>query len=108
MIYNWPVTKEKGETWVINAGNDGSTVSNLSKTTIKFKSNDKEFSSIEFLGGIKGTITYGDTAVGIIEIDPDLGLRFKFYNEAYRTVTFLEPPTGKLLTWLQANATKKQ
>lgn len=108
MIYNWPVTKKKfEETWVINAGNDGSTVHDLSKTTIKFKSNDKEFSSMEFLGGIEGTITYGDTAVGIIEIDPDLGLRFKFYNEAHRTVTFLEPPTGDLLTWLQANAVKQ-
>lgn len=24
----------------------------------------------------------------------------------YRTITFLEPPTGELLAWLQANATK--
>ena len=24
----------------------------------------------------------------------------------YRTITFLKPPTGELLTWLQANATK--
>lgn len=26
-------------------------------------------------------------------------------GEAYRTITFYEPPTGDLLTWLQANAT---
>ena len=25
----------------------------------------------------------------------------------YRTITFLEPPTGELLTWLQANAVKQ-
>jgi len=28
-------------------------------------------------------------------------------DEKYRTVTFLEPPTGDLLTWLQANAVKQ-
>ena len=26
---------------------------------------------------------------------------------AYRTITFAEPPTGKLLTWLQANAVQQ-
>ena len=28
-------------------------------------------------------------------------------NQSYRTITFLEPPTGELLTWLQANGTKQ-
>lgn len=28
-------------------------------------------------------------------------------NEAYRTVTFQTDPTGRLLTWLQANATQQ-
>lgn len=28
-------------------------------------------------------------------------------NEAYRTITFLESPSGDLLTFLQANATKQ-
>lgn len=28
-------------------------------------------------------------------------------KETYRTVTFLEPPTGGLLAWLQANAVKQ-
>lgn len=28
-------------------------------------------------------------------------------GEAYRTLTFVTPPTGDLLTWLQANATKQ-
>lgn len=30
-----------------------------------------------------------------------------WYNEAYRTLTFATPPTGDLLTWLQANGTKQ-
>ena len=29
-------------------------------------------------------------------------------NEAYRTITFENAPTGDLLTWLQANGTKQQ
>ena len=28
-------------------------------------------------------------------------------NNAYRTITFSEPPTGDLLTWLQANAVQQ-
>lgn len=30
-----------------------------------------------------------------------------WHNEIYRTITFLEEPTGDLLTWLQANGTKQ-
>ena len=28
-------------------------------------------------------------------------------DQAYRTLTFLEPPTGELLAWLKANGTKQ-
>lgn len=28
-------------------------------------------------------------------------------NQAYRTITFLEPPTGNLLIWLRDNGTKQ-
>ena len=28
-------------------------------------------------------------------------------SDAYRTITFLESPTGDLLTWLQSNAVKQ-
>ena len=31
----------------------------------------------------------------------------RWEDDAYRTVTFLEPPTDDLLTWLQANAVKQ-
>ena len=108
MIYNYPIRKKKstGETWVINAGNDGSTDYTLSKTTINFKSNNEEFSSIQFIAGIFGSIKYGDTQVGNIDM-VSTGVAFTFTNAAYRTVTFLEQPTGDLLTWLQANAVKQ-
>ena len=32
---------------------------------------------------------------------------FELNNEAYKTLVFDTPPTGDLLTWLQANATKQ-
>ena len=32
---------------------------------------------------------------------------FEWNNEAYKTLVFDTPPTGDLLTWLQANATKQ-
>ena len=41
-----------------------------------------------------GTIPYYDT-------------KWTYGMDAYRTVTFYEPPTGTLLTWLQANAVQK-
>lgn len=31
----------------------------------------------------------------------------EWVDQAYRTITFIEPPTGDLLTWLQANGTKQ-
>lgn len=31
----------------------------------------------------------------------------RWFNESYRTITFLEPPTGDLLKWLQENAVKQ-
>ena len=40
------------------------------------------------------TLPYYDTA-------------WQYGMDAYRTVTFDEPPTGTLLTWLQANAVQK-
>jgi hypothetical protein len=34
-------------------------------------------------------------------------LIMQWTNDAYRTITFLEPPTGALLAWLQENAVKQ-
>lgn len=47
-------------------------------------------------------IGYGQRAIG----STDVYYSTKgWLNNAYRTITFSEPPTGDLLTWLQANAT---
>lgn len=50
-------------------------------------------------------LTDGSNMVGVG--DRRGGVIYTWYNEEYRTVTFLEPPTGDLLTWLQANAVKQ-
>lgn len=102
MIYNWPVTKEKGETWVINSGPE---VSPGDSYTINFISNGKSFKQIIFASETKfsAPLYYDD-----IEVANGYGSsRYVFDDEAYRTIKFLEPPTGRLLTWLQANAVKQ-
>ena len=43
----------------------------------------------------------------VIVCDERNPLKVTFIDQAYRTITFLEPPTGNLLTWLQANGTKQ-
>lgn len=55
-------------------------------------------------------IKYDDTIVGEVESlsNVDDNTHFtNWQNEAYRTVTFLESPSGELLTWLQASAVKQ-
>lgn len=49
-------------------------------------------------------IGYGQRAIG----STDVYYSTKgWLNNAYRTITFSEPPTGDLLTWLQANAVQQ-
>ena len=38
-------------------------------------------------------------------VDPTSHYKFSWNKEVYRTITFDAPPTGDLLTWLNANAT---
>jgi hypothetical protein len=56
-------------------------------------------------------IKYNNTTVNEIFVSsPDadhVAGNANWINSAYRTVTFLDPPTGDLLTWLQANAVKQ-
>lgn len=79
-------------------------------TGISFISNGKTFSTIHpSTAGFVNYLAYDSTNVCIAEIAPgelywdDNG----WVDQAYRTITFLEPPTGDLLTWLQANGTKQ-
>lgn len=105
MIYNLPRTDKNssgGETWLINTNpdaRDGKT------NVVNFVSNNKSFSKIVFAEATKWNqkLYYDDTEVA----DTHGSSGYLFNEDAYRTVTFTESPTGDLLTWLEANATKQ-
>ena len=69
---------------------------------IDFISNGKQFKRFSIIAGSSPQIAYDG--------GPD-GLWYAYYGswtqEAFRTVTFSEMPTGALLTWLQANAVQQ-
>jgi hypothetical protein len=107
MIYNLPRKSAKfEETWVLK----NHFVDNcaLAKTDIMFTSNGKSFSSItcgaDFMA-LMGVL-YDSTQVADLNISMDSGWDV-IWKGGYQTVTFLEPPTGDLLKWLQANAVKQ-
>lgn len=102
MIYNLPRQSTKdSETWVINSDPNDIDPMETIKVNIRFVANKIEFSKIDIRGNlIPRTGIYYDTT----HVYTGSGT---WVNDAYRTVTFLEPPSGKLLTWLQANAVKQ-
>ncbi len=106
-----PFTKKKGETWVIN--DTYSSDADFTASSLNFISNGENFTSITIRIAPVGStyIKYNNTTVNNIYVSvSDVGSiagRASWINSAYRTVTFLEPPTGDLLTWLQANAVKQ-
>ena len=88
-----------GETWVLNETLTASTF-DVTVNFVSFNTNYTSISMTKFSRGIlsynvsnsQGTIAYNNGA---------------WVDEAYRTLTFATPPTGVLLTWLQANGTKQ-
>ena len=99
-----PVTDLTGTTWVINARPYGTSISFGSiNASINFTSNNTNYSRI-FIP-IENDLSDGTEA--LLYDDQQAYRNLEWYNEAYRTLTFATPPTGDLLTWLQANATKQ-
>ena len=90
------------ETWVINDDAGGE----FATTQIAFTSNGQKFTSIGANYADLAIILYYDNEE-IAGFDPGASAGFEFYNDAYRKITFDTPPTGALLTWLQANAVKQ-
>ena len=88
-----------GLTWVINKSPK---TANLYQE-IGFTSNGKTFYSFGIAGEPKATITYNSKTEGMWYAC----FNGNWTQEAFRTVTFDEPPTGELLTWLQANAVQQ-
>ena len=102
MIYNLPRQSTKySETWVIKSDPNDIDPTETINVNIRFVANKIEFSKIDIRGNLmpRPGIYYDTTHV--------CNDNSTWVNDAYRTVTFLEPPSGKLLTWLQANAVKQ-
>lgn len=87
-----------GETWVLNETVDIPTTTQTYQ--INFTSNNTTFSTFHLIYESKFSqgINYDSTFVYIAGL---------WQRDAYRTITFATPPTGDLLTWLQANGTKQ-
>ena len=91
-----------GETWVLNE-----TISITSQGSggynANFVSNGTTYTYINFDGKPNG-IRYSNSTDEILAYS---WVDNAWTNQAYRTLTFAIPPTGDLLTWLQANGTKQ-
>lgn len=94
----YEVKFDDGLTWIISKT---FRVMPLSQE-IDFISNGKQFKRFSIIAGSTPQIAYDG--------GPD-GLWYAYYGswtqEAFRTVTFAEMPTGALLAWLQANAVQQ-
>ena len=88
-----------GLTWVINKSPKTAKL----YQEIGFTSNGKIFDGFGIDGEPKATITYNGKTEGTWYAC----FNGNWTQEEFRTVTFDEPPTGKLLTWLQANAVQQ-
>lgn len=91
--------KPDGFTWVINK----TFIQTDITESIDFISNGKQFKRFSIISGSTPQIIYDG--------GPD-GLWYAVYNgnwtqEAFRTVTFAEMPTGALLMWLQDSAVQQ-
>lgn len=95
------------ETWVLNP--NGRLSSGF--TGISFISNGKTFSSISgSRAGFMRYLAYDSTNVCTADFDME-GYAWRsdgWVSEAYRKITFSVPPSGDLLTWLQANGVKQE
>ena len=86
------------ETWVLNEIYDFPPI-NIATT---FISNANTFYGISAAGSLNyWSDPNGDDA--LVVFNEDRG----WLDEAYRIITFLEPPAEELLTWLQANGVKQ-
>lgn len=112
-FYDWAITANNlikqeqpatSETWLLN---ENLTNVSLETTIINFTSNGVTYDRIMRLYNTEmdaDELDYGKLGVEPFAIAFENGA---WSDNAYRTITFDEIPTGNLLTWLQANGTKK-
>lgn len=106
MIHNTAkLTTKFEETWVINEHAE-IVWNDPWEYSIKFSSNGQIFSKIaNVVESFAPHLYYDSNEVGVGDRRGERIIAWR--NEEYRTVTFLEPPTGDLLKWLQKNAVKQ-
>ena len=93
---NITITFATGETWVLN---ETYTEGGSGSYNINFTSNGETFGQFSYGDMPRWYIKYGET---------NAYFNGTWSNVAYRTINFTTPPTGDLLTWLQANGTKQE
>lgn len=98
------------ETWVLNNAVDTSKKFTYS---VSFVSNGVTYSSISVsggsapgAGGMSYNLKYGGTTILSGEANGNFGI-VGGEKQIYRKLIFSTPPTGDLLTWLQANGVKQ-
>ena len=98
------------ETWLLNEIPQWIGISSRD-FSIQFTSNNQSFTLFRFnRSGINQyDLQYNDVVVNGGTWNNSLNRPnwTGWTNETYRTITFATPPTGDLLTWLQANGTKQ-
>ena len=110
MIYNWPVTKKSNpQIWIIDndkleASMSSGIVKDIS-VQIKFYTANAGKGTIYSSIHIKQASSYINC--NIYYDDITVWNRKGWEFESNKTITFLEPPTGDLLTWLQQNGVKQ-
>lgn len=88
-------SESSGETWLLN---ETYTEGGSGSYNINFTSNGETFGQFSYGDMPRWFIRYGET---------NAYFNGTWSNQAYRTITFANPPTGDLLTWLQANGVKQ-
>ena len=106
VAFEEPISK----TWVLNAsgitvptsGTGAAVVysANFTSNGLKFKA----FNLDTMAGAALISYVYAEQDVSHTQLQV---YYYSWNNDAYRTITFDEPPTGDLLTWLQANAVQQ-
>lgn len=92
------------ETWLLNE----TITSALAEQTVNFVSSGSEFVGIKSIAVTSGFelkyyVQQGSSTTDLPAYDTTNG----WLDTAYRQITFAIPPTGDLLTWLQANGNKQ-
>ena len=103
-------SSSSGETWLLNEIPQWIGISSRD-FSIQFTSNNQSFTLFKFnrSGVNQYDLQYNDVVVNGGPWNKSLNRPdwTGWTNEAYRTITFAKPPTGDLLTWLQANGVKQ-